>query len=66
VARENPSLYYEIQALNDYGGDALAALGAAVERLRAAVGARDEAAFRTLMARGRDYLAERSAGEPGA
>ena len=65
VARENPSLYYEIQALNDYGADALAALGAAVERLRAAVGARDEAEFRRMMERGRDYLAGLAAGQAG-
>ena len=64
VARESPSLYYEIQALNDYGGDALEALGAAVERLRAAVGARDEAAFRRLMERGSEYLAGLTRQEP--
>src|SRR5690606_2441842 len=34
VAEESPELYYEIQALNDYGGESLAALAAAVEQLR--------------------------------
>ena len=58
VAEESPQLYYEIQALNDYGTEALAALLHAVERLRSIVRAEDEAAFVTLMERGREYLRE--------
>ncbi|HEX7077611.1 MAG TPA: bifunctional chorismate mutase/prephenate dehydrogenase [Candidatus Eisenbacteria bacterium] len=56
VADENPHLYFEIQALNDFGGRALDALLRAVERLREAVRAGDEAAFVSLMERGREHL----------
>ncbi len=63
VANENPHLYFEIQHLNDYGTESLAALLAAVERLRTAVRAGDEAGFTELMERGRRYLAGR--GESG-
>jgi len=59
VAQENPDLYYEIQSLNDYGGESLAALSQAVQRLRGAVGARDRDTFVALMRAGRDYLTER-------
>lgn len=59
VAHENPHLYYEIQALNDYGHDSLDALGGAVEQLRALVRARDEDGFVAMMERGRDYVRER-------
>jgi chorismate mutase / prephenate dehydrogenase len=59
VAEENPHLYFEIQSLNDFGGVSLAGLAGAVERLRAAVEAGDEAAFVSLMERGRDYLRRR-------
>jgi len=41
VARENPDLYFEIQTLNDYGTESLAALLYAVERLRSVVRADD-------------------------
>ncbi len=58
VAEESPQLYYEIQALNDYGTEALASLLHAVERLRSIVRAEDENAFVGLMQRGRDYLRE--------
>jgi hypothetical protein len=34
VAHDNPDLYFEIQTLNDYGTESLAALLYAVERLR--------------------------------
>ena len=59
VARENPDLYFEIQVLNDYGTESLAALLYAVERIRSVVRARDAAGFRALMERGRGYLQER-------
>src|SRR6201986_5678007 len=59
VARENPELYFEIQSLNDYGTESLAALLYAVERLRSVVRAGDVDGFRALMERGRDYLASR-------
>lgn len=56
VAREQPDLYFEIQSLNDYGTESLAALLYAVERLRSVVRAGDLEGFRSLMTRGRAYL----------
>jgi chorismate mutase / prephenate dehydrogenase len=56
VAEESPALYFEIQALNDYGTESLSALLFAVERLRATVRSGDAAGFRQMMERGRDYL----------
>jgi len=56
VAEESPELYYEIQALNDYGAESLDALAAAVQRLREAVQQRDPGAFRSLMEQGLTYL----------
>ena len=60
VARENPDLYFEIQRLNDYGTESLSALLYAVEKLRSVVRAGDAEGFRTLMNRGREYLATRT------
>lgn len=60
VAAENPDLYFEIQTLNDYGTESLAALLYAVERLRSVVRANDLEGFRGLMNRGRSYLQERA------
>ena len=59
VAEESPELYFEIQALNDYGAESLQALSAAVERLRTAVLTRDFATFRQLMEQGLSYLKDR-------
>jgi chorismate mutase / prephenate dehydrogenase len=59
VAAENPDLYFEIQTLNDYGTESLAALLYAVERLRSVVRAHDLDGFRALMTRGRSYLQSR-------
>jgi chorismate mutase/prephenate dehydrogenase len=56
VAEESPDLYYEIQALNDYGAESLQALSEAVEKLRTAVLTRDFATFRALMEQGLAYL----------
>jgi chorismate mutase / prephenate dehydrogenase len=56
VAAENPDLYFEIQSLNDYGTESLAALLYAVERIRSVVRANDLDGFRALMTRGRSYL----------
>lgn len=61
VAGENPQLYFEIQSLNDYGAEPLAALGHAVERLREVVRAGDLEAFAGLMERGRAYFEGRRA-----
>ena len=59
VSDDNPSLYFEIQSLNDYGTESLSALLYAVERLRSVVRAGDEQGFAALMERGREYLAAR-------
>jgi chorismate mutase/prephenate dehydrogenase len=56
VADESPELYYDIQALNDYGGESLQALANAVEQLRRTVQQRDRAAFRRLMEQGQAWL----------
>ena len=56
VASENPHLYFEIQALNDFGLSALQALRDAVERLHTIVAGRDEEAFAALMQQGERYL----------
>jgi chorismate mutase/prephenate dehydrogenase len=63
VAGESPALYFEIQALNDYGGESLTALLFAVERLRATVRSGDAAGFTTMMERGRGYLDGRAVDE---
>ncbi|HET9620836.1 MAG TPA: prephenate dehydrogenase/arogenate dehydrogenase family protein [Kofleriaceae bacterium] len=59
VAGEHPDLYFEIQTLNDYGTESLAALLYAVERLRTVVRAHDLEGFRGLMNRGKAYLKDR-------
>jgi chorismate mutase/prephenate dehydrogenase len=59
VATDNPHLYFEIQALNDYGAASLSALRAAVERIQRLVQSGDEQGFVDLMAAGRRYLENR-------
>lgn len=61
VAGESPALYFEIQALNQYGGESLAALADAVGRLQAMVADQDAAGFARLMQRGQAYLQDRAA-----
>ncbi len=63
VAEESPALYFEIQALNEYGTESLTALLFAVERLRATVRAHDATGFRQMMERGHSYLQTRP--QPG-
>jgi chorismate mutase/prephenate dehydrogenase len=60
VARDNPHLYFEIQALNDFGVASLEALRAATERIQKLVQSGDERGFVDLMAAGRRYLENRS------
>jgi chorismate mutase/prephenate dehydrogenase len=64
VAGESPELYFEIQALNEYGSEALTALHRAVQYVCDVVAARDAEAFAALMAAGRRYFVGRS-GDPG-
>jgi chorismate mutase / prephenate dehydrogenase len=59
VARENPNLYYEIQALNEYGAASLEALRKAAEELQRLVAHRDKAGFVALMEAGKQYLESR-------
>jgi chorismate mutase/prephenate dehydrogenase len=61
VAAESPELYFEIQNLNDYGGESLLALQQAVAGLVAAVKTGDAAEFTAIMNRGRAYLDVRAA-----
>ncbi len=61
VAAESPDLYFEIQSLNEYGGESLRALQHAVGRLVNAVADRDLEEFTAIMERGRGYLAGRAA-----
>ncbi len=61
VAGESPALYFEIQALNQYGGESLKALADAVLRLQAMVADQDAAGFAKLMRRGQAYLLDRAA-----
>ncbi len=61
VAGESPALYFEIQALNEYGGESLKALADAVLRLQSMVADQDAAGFARLMRRGQAYLQDRAA-----
>ena len=56
VATDNPHLYFEIQALNEYGGTPLEALRAATERIQRLVMESNERGFVALMEAGRRYL----------
>ena len=53
VVRESPDVYYEIQAMNPHSAAALERLRAALDRIIAAVGARDAAGFGGLLEEGR-------------
>jgi chorismate mutase/prephenate dehydrogenase len=64
VAAESPALYYEIQKLNAYGAESLAALQGAVNRLCEVVASGQEEQFARMMTQGRDYL-RTAAREPG-
>ena len=61
VAGDNPQLYFEIQALNEYGRASLDALVEAAQRIRDLIGTNDEAGFVSLMEAGRSYLQADSA-----
>ncbi len=56
VVKENQDLYYEIQAENAFTPELLSALEARLGAFRSALKAKDRAAFRQLMDRGRRYL----------
>ncbi len=56
VAAESPSLYFEIQHLNEFGLHPLAALADATDRILASVQDGDAAAFAKLMRNGSHYF----------
>ena len=55
VSNDSPELYFEIQHLNQYGGESLDALAQAVDSVRSAVQAGDAARFKALMVSGQEY-----------
>jgi len=57
VVRESPDVYYEIQAMNPHSALALERLRTALDRIVAAVTARDSREFRTLLDEGRTLTA---------
>lgn len=59
VAGENPHLYFEIQAHNDFGHTSLDALASAVDQLRSRVYEGDEEGFIEMMLEGRSYVSAR-------
>jgi chorismate mutase / prephenate dehydrogenase len=65
VALESPELYFEIQSLNEHGGESLESLKEAVDRLLHAVRSGDAAAFASLMNRGRAYFDVRAQARAG-
>src|ERR1700726_4269912 len=64
-APASPELYFEIQSLNEYGGESLLALQLAIERLIATVKTGNGAEFGAIMNRGRAYLEVRAAARAG-
>jgi chorismate mutase/prephenate dehydrogenase len=60
VAGESPELYFEIQSLNPHGQAMRATLIEAAQTLAECIQSGDEEAFRTMMLRGRKYLASLS------
>lgn len=61
VARENPRLYFEIQALNPHNEAVLERFASALEAFRKTVAERDEDAFRKYMEAGRDWYGKEGA-----
>jgi chorismate mutase / prephenate dehydrogenase len=59
VAAESPSLYYDIQALNDFGKESLEALRGAVNEVFDSVSSADRDRFIVMMESGRQYTADR-------
>lgn len=59
VASESPTLYFEIQHLNDFGAESLDALAKSVEAIRDSVRSGDEDRFTQLMIAGHEYTKNR-------
>lgn len=64
VAHESPDLYFEIQTLNEYVGESLAALSESVAMLESTVDAGDRRTFVELMRAGQKFAADRRRAEP--
>jgi chorismate mutase/prephenate dehydrogenase len=64
VALDNPSMYFEIQSLNNHSPRALVALLNAVSQVTARVLDGDLDGFTDLMLQGRDFLADRPQDKP--
>ncbi len=58
VARENPRLYYEIQAFNEFNAEALDKLESAFDAIQNVVSDHEEEEFVSLMKSGRSFLME--------
>ena len=56
VTAENPHLYFEIQALNEYSNTSLKCLTRALDQVFRLVTSHDESGFVSLMEKGRNYL----------
>ncbi len=59
VSTESPQVYFEIQALNEHGRDALDALSDSLTLLRQVIDKADAGAFEKIMQRGKAYLASK-------
>lgn len=62
VVRESPDVYFEIQAMNPHSAAALERLRGAIDRIVAAVSARDTGRFSALMDEGRSRTPRESRG----
>lgn len=60
VVRESPDVYFEIQAMNPHSASALGRLRIALDRIVAAVTARDSEAFGALLEEGRKRTPDRT------
>ncbi len=63
VVRENQSLYYDIQQLNQFTDEALASLELSTKRLRASVLSGDKESFLAMMQSGLDFVTRRKVSE---
>ncbi|MEM8685316.1 MAG: prephenate dehydrogenase/arogenate dehydrogenase family protein [Pseudomonadota bacterium] len=66
VVNENPKLYFEIQRLNEFGGQSVAALKRSIDRISRLIEQDDLAEFDRLMRAARTYLATSSAKDEAA
>lgn len=69
LARENPNLYYEIQALNHYTPELLEGLERSLDRIKESVNRKDRGSFVGMMRESREYyrsvLGDEAMDDPG-